>query len=169
MTFSLITTGGTIDKVYGTGLGVRDLHIGDPVTPNILRKYFGVFHFDHREACRKDSLEMTEADRRYVCELAFWDHSEEQRILITHGTDSMVETAKALINDSALERKRIVLVGASQPACMTESDAIARIGFALGVLLTSSQPGVIIAMDGIHTDPHYCKKNEKGVFRSFTD
>ena len=168
MTFALITTGGTIDKVYGTGLGVQDLHIGEPVTPEILRQMFGVFHFDHREALRKDSLEITEADRRLICEMAFWNRNEEERILITHGTDTMIETAKSLSEDSALSQKRIVLVGASQPACMRDSDALARIGFALGVLLTSSKPGVIIAMDGIHSDPYNCRKTEEGIFRSFS-
>ncbi|MCW1888468.1 MAG: asparaginase [Candidatus Moranbacteria bacterium] len=168
MTFTLITAGGTIDKVYGTGLGVHDLHVGEPVAPEILRKMFGVFRFSHREALRKDSLEMTEADRRLICEMAFWDHDEEQRILITHGTDTMIETAKALAQDKALSEKRIVFIGASQPACMRDSDAPARIGFGLGVLLTSRKPGVIIAMDGIHTDPDYCQKNEDGIFRSYS-
>lgn len=166
MTFALITTGGTIDKVYGTGLGIRDLHIGDPVAPEIIRKRFEIFRFKHYEACRQDSLDMTETDRKVIREMAIWDHCDEQRILITHGTDTMVDTAMVLKRDPLLSRQRIVLVGASQPACMRDSDAESKISYALGVLLASREPGVYIAMDGIH-HPENCHKTESGIFRSY--
>ncbi len=165
---TLLTTGGTIDKIYGIGKGVQDLHIGAPVAPDILKKrlYNDDRIFDYRVVCRKDSLEMDESDRRDICEYA---HGTRTRhVLITHGTDTMVETAQALKADLRLRDKRIVLVGASQPACMRESDAEWRLGYALAVLMMSSEPGVIIAMDGIHEDPDNCRKNDAGVFRSFS-
>lgn len=167
MTFTLITTGGTIDKVYGSGLGVRDLHIGDPVTPAILRDILHVPCNLHIELFRKDSLDITSDDRGKICRAV--KKSKANLCLITHGTDTMFETARTIrgISDLAGYRdKRVVLVGASQPACMRDSDAIARISFAVGVLLSSFKPAVIVAMDGVHTDLINGKKGEDGIFRS---
>jgi L-asparaginase len=167
MTFTLITTGGTIDKVYGTGLNVRDLHIGNPVVPEILRDILHMPCAHHIELFRKDSLDITSDDRSKICQAV--KEGSSKLYLITHGTDTMIETARIIKENLGLDDckdKRVVLVGSSQPACMGESDALARIGFALGVLFSSSEPGVIIAMDGIHTDPETCKKWDDGIFRS---
>ena len=163
--FTLITTGGTIDKIYGTGLGIQDLHIGDPVAPTILKRMLNIHQFNHFEACRKDSLEMDDSDRWVICEYVCC--AKTDNILITHGTDTMVETAKMIKEHLGVSWKRVVLVGASQPASMVGSDASARIGYALAVLMMSSDPGIIIAMDGIHTNPDLCQKNDSGIFRSF--
>lgn len=167
--FTLLTTGGTIDKYYAVGLGVQDLHIGDPVAPAILKK---IFHnddriFDHQEVLRKDSTDITDADRNLICETVGW--TKTNHVLITHGTDTMVETAQALKADPRLRDKRIVLVGSSKPARWggwgEEPDAPWRLSYALAVLMISSAPGVIIAMDGIHDDPDNCRKSEAGIFR----
>jgi L-asparaginase len=166
MTFTLITAGGTIDKVYGAGLGVRDLHIGDPVAPKILKQMLHVGNFNHFEACRKDSLDVDETDRRVICERILW--TTDNHILISHGTDTMVETAQMIKKRLGVSWKRVVLFGASQPASMVESDAAARLGYALCALMTSSEPGVIIAMDGIHTNLDQCQKNEAGIFCSIS-
>ncbi len=166
MTFTLITAGGTIDKVYGTGLGVRDLHIGDPVVPKMLKQMLHVGGFSHFEACRKDSLDMDETDRRVICERILW--TKDNHILISHGSDTMVETAQMIKKSLGISWKRVVLFGASQPASTIGSDAAARLGYALCALTISSEPGVIIAMDGIHGDPYNCRKTEEGVFCSFS-
>jgi len=167
MTFALITTGGTIDKVYGSGLGVRDLDIGDPVAPAILRDILHVPCNLHIELFRKDSLDITSDDRGKICQAV--KESQAKFCLITHGTDTMFETARTIKGISDLDGyrdKRVVLVGSSQPACMRDSDALARIGFAVGVLLSSCDPAVIVAMDGIHTDLIAGKKWDDGIFRS---
>lgn len=166
--FTLLTTGGTFDKDYAVGLGVQDLHIGDPVAPAILQK---MFHnddriFDHQEVFRKDSMDIIDSDRELIREYA--RHARTNHVLITHGTDTMVKTAQALKADARLRDKRIVLVGSSKPARWGKSDAPRCLAFALAVLMMSSEPGVIIAMDGIHDDPDNCRKNEAGVFRSFS-
>lgn len=164
MPYTLITTGGTIDKVYGNGLGVRDLEIGEPVAPRILKEILHLPPANQISVCRKDSLDLGEHERGLICTMV--KQARQNHVLITHGTDTLVQTAKSIKDLPDLGEKRVVLVGASQPACMRDSDALARIGFALGVLLASSEPTVIVAMDGIHTNLADCTKGEDGIFRS---
>ena len=165
----LITTGGTIDKVYGTGSGVRDLHIGRPVAPDILRR-MKFYQFDHVEVCRKDSLDMNDIDRSMIARVC--QNADTSCIIITHGTDTMIETARA-INDllgSAVSHRilRIVLAGAAQPACVLGSDAEFNLGLALATCL-DGHVGIRIAMNGVH-EWHACRKNPKtGVFEEFLE
>jgi L-asparaginase len=170
MTFSVITVGGTIDKEYGTGRGVRDLEIGDPVTPSVLEYGLHLNPTDITILCKMDSLDMEEGHRSLVCQAVF-RLAKTRRVLISHGTDTLIETARAiekysLDHAASLVPKRVVLFGASLPACLANSDAERRVGFAAGVLLASSEPGVIIAMDGIHTNLATCYKGDDGIFRT---
>jgi L-asparaginase len=170
MTFSLITTGGTIDKDYGSGIGVRDLEIGEPVTPSVLKYGLHLNPSDITILCKMDSLDMDDGHRNIICQTVF-RVAETRRVLISHGTDTIIETARAIEKYSLdhatnLIPKRIVLFGASRPGCLHSSDAESRIGFATGVLLASSEPGVIIAMDGIHTNLAICRKGEDGIFHT---
>ncbi len=165
MKIQVMSCGGTLDKVYGTGKGVRDLHIGPPVAPGILEQ---MLHAELQNppaiSCQKDSLDMTENDRVTLGHMIAG--SSASHILVTHGTDTLIETARALKAFADIANKRIVLVGASQPACVINSDAPARLGFALAVLIGSLEPAVIVAMDGIHTNLDTCTKDEDGIFRS---
>lgn len=137
----VITTGGTIDKIYFDA--ESDYQVGEPVIGDLLRQMGVAFDFTVESAMRKDSLDITEADRQLIrnrVQTAASDH-----ILITHGTDGMVTTGLALVGDDA--RKRIVLTGALQPAAFAGSDAIFNIGCAIGAL-QCVDPGVYIAMNG---------------------
>lgn len=162
----LITVGGTIDKTYGSGLGVRDLHIGPPVAPSILRAQHTSFmgtplDFAHKELARKDSLDLTDDDR--VAIALACDQASATHILITHGTDTMVETARAISVTSTYRRRTIVLTGALLPACVIGSDANFNLGFALAACFTLPQ-GIYVAMHGLHKWDR-CKKNSKtGLF-----
>ncbi len=157
----LISTGGTIDKIYGTGKGVRDLHIGGPAMLKYLageeRRFFGEVSW--LKACAKDSLDMTSADRHTVAQMCA--ASLQSKIIITHGTDTMIKTARE-IADVVLPGKTIVLTGASQPACMKDSDAEFNLGLALATCLTA-QPGIYIAMNGVFP-AHSCTKQTDGAF-----
>lgn len=167
MTFSVVTTGGTLDKEYGSGIGVRDLHIGSPVTPSVLEYGLHIPFVEHIEICRKDSLDLDEDDILKICRAV--KNSQSTRVLISHGTDTLIRTAAAIkdfFDSDGCQHKRVVLFGASYPACLNTSDAEVRIGFATGVLLASKEPGVIIAMDGIHVDFAACEKGEDGIFHS---
>lgn len=156
----IITTGGTIDKIYFDAKS--DYQVGEPVIGDLLRQMGVAFKFSVESAMRKDSLDITDADRQLIrdrVQAAASDH-----ILITHGTDGMVKTGLALGHDVA--GKRIVLTGALQPAAFAGSDAIFNIGCAIGAL-QCVDPGVYIAMNGrvFHID-NVTKNLEKNRFEA---
>tara|TARA_R110001606_G_scaffold373957_4_gene531515 strand:+ start:201 stop:680 length:480 start_codon:yes stop_codon:yes gene_type:complete len=141
----IFTTGGTIDKVYFDALS--EYHIGPTPLPDILAE--NNVHVPHRvtQLMRKDSLELTDADRAAIHDAVA--ASDADKILVTHGTDTMVDTARVL---SDIAGKTIVITGAMQPATLRISDAEFNIGFALAATQTLP-PGVYIAMNGEIFDP----------------
>ncbi|MEQ8743038.1 asparaginase domain-containing protein [Parasphingorhabdus sp.] len=147
----IFTTGGTIDKVYFDALS--EYQIGATALPDILSEN-NVF-VAHRvtQLMRKDSLELTDADRTAIHEAVA--ASDADKILVTHGTDTMVQTARAL---SDIAGKTIVLTGAMQPATLRNSDAEFNVGFALAAAQTLP-PGVYIAMNGEVFDPSKVQKD----------
>lgn len=147
----ILTTGGTIDKVYFDDKS--DYQVGDPQIGGILRELGVGFQFTVIPLLRKDSLHISDADRELMKQaIAAQPHD---RVLVTHGTDTMVETAKVL---AALEGKTIVLTGALNPARFRGSDAEFNIGCAVGAV-QSLPPGVYIAMNGRVWHPDQVRKN----------
>jgi L-asparaginase len=140
MRLHIITTGGTIDKIYFDAKS--DYQVGEPVIGELLKRMRVGFEFTVESAMRKDSLDMTATDRALIRRLA--GQCSEDCVLITHGTDGMVTTALAL---AGIAEKCIVLTGALQPAAFQQSDAIFNIGCAIGAV-QSKPPGVYIAMNG---------------------
>ena len=136
----VLTTGGTIDKHYFDALS--EYQVVDSGIPALLKEARVALPFRIEEVCRKDSLELTDADRaeiaRRVAEAA------ETRIVITHGTDTMTDTAKAL---AAIGGKTIVLTGALSPARFAETDAPFNLGMAFACAQVAPL-GVYIAMSG---------------------
>jgi L-asparaginase len=158
MQICLITVGGTIDKVYFDRLS--DYQVGAPGVERILRELSPGFEFRIESLMRKDSLDMTDEDRRRVLEAVL--RAPESHIVITHGTDTMIETARLLLR--AADR-RIVLTGAMQPANFRNSDAVFNVGMAIGVVQALESPGVWIAMSGRVFDPRRVRKDrERGIF-----
>ena len=155
----VLTTGGTIDKEYFDALS-RYQVIGSSVAR--LLAIGCVSHpFDVQEVLRKDSLDLTDEDR-----LLIRDHvrrASSARIIITHGTDTMVRTAGAL---RSIQGKTIVLTGALSPARFHESDA----AFNLGMAFATAQlapPGAYITMNGIVFRADSVAKNrERGRFET---
>ena len=136
----VLTTGGTIDKNYFDALS--EYQIVDSGIPALLKEARVALAFRIEEVCRKDSLELTAADR---CELARRvAEAPEMRIVITHGTDTMTETAKAL---AGIAGKTIVLTGALSPARFAQTDAPFNLGMAFAAAQVAP-PGVYIAMSG---------------------
>jgi L-asparaginase len=137
---AVVTTGGTIDKAYFDALSAYQ--IGEPA----VAKIFAVANVTHPfrliELLRKDSLELTDTDRATLREAVA--SLPEQRIVITHGTDTMTESAAAL---APVEDKTIVLTGALSPARFNESDATFNLGMAFAAAQTLPA-GVYIAMNG---------------------
>lgn len=159
---SLITTGGTIDKDYGRGKGVRDLCINKPVAFRLLSRMeldsFVTFRL--RSVLAKDSLDITDEDRQVIVRACV--SADTSKIIVTHGTDTMKETAEAL-SKSIQSDRTVVLTGALIPASMYETDAQLNLGLALGICLLAP-PGVYIAMNGIHQWQSCAKNLETGVF-----
>jgi L-asparaginase len=136
----IVTTGGTIDKAYFDALSTYQ--IGEPVVKKLLEGANVTHPYRIVELLRKDSLELTDQDReRLKATVAGLD---EQRIVITHGTDTMTDSARVL---ASIPQKTIVLTGALSPARFAESDATFNIGMAFAAVQTLS-PGVYVAMNG---------------------
>jgi L-asparaginase len=140
MFIRFITTGGTIDKVYFDALS--QFEIGDSQIKHILDEGLADFDYEIVPLLQKDSLDMTDEDRTSLRELIAADDAE--RYVITHGTDTMPETAEALKD---LRGKTIVLTGALSPARFKTSDATFNVGMAVAAAQVAA-PGVYIAMSG---------------------
>lgn len=149
----IITTGGTIDKIYFDDKS--DYQIGEPQISQILSAMHVTFEFEVSSVMRKDSLHMEDKDRKLIRDVV--SASETHHVLITHGTDTLVETATVLQN---LPDKTIVLTGALNPARFRDSDAIFNIGCAVGAA-QALPPGVYITMNGIVWDPAHVRKNRR--------
>lgn len=157
MPLLVLTTGGTIDKVYFDALS--EYEIGEPTVPQVFREASVTLPFRLEPLFRKDSLQLDDADRARIRE--YCEQAPETKILITHGTDTMCDTAAAL---EGIPGKTIVLTGALAPARFRVTDAIFNLGLALGAV-QSSQPGVFIAMNGtIFTAGEVRKNRELGKF-----
>jgi L-asparaginase len=140
MKVTFITTGGTIDKVYFDAKG--GFEIGDSELPRMLEESHVALQWEVLELMKKDSLDITEADRAILHETI--EGIDSPRIVITHGTDTMVTSAQYLQD---IRDKTIVLTGSLSPARFRASDAV----FNVGAALTAAQcmpPGVWICMNG---------------------
>ncbi|NUS38979.1 MAG: asparaginase [Lysobacter sp.] len=147
----IVTTGGTIDKVYFDDKS--DYQVGDPQIGRILEELGVAFRFRVIPIMRKDSLHIEAADRELL--RATIAAQEEAHVLVTHGTDTMIDTARVL---ASIADKTIVLTGALNPARFRGSDAEFNIGTAVGAV-QSLPPGVFIAMNGRVWDPGKVRKN----------
>jgi len=147
----IITTGGTIDKMYFDDKS--DFQVGEPQIGRMLEELGVAFRFQIIPILRKDSLHLTDADRALIH--ATIAAQPARHVLITHGTDSMIATATAL---AGIADKTIVLTGALSPARFRGSDAEFNIGTAVGAVQTLPA-GVYIAMNGRIWDPLKVRKN----------
>lgn len=153
----IFVTGGTFDKTYDE-IGGR-LTFGDTHLPEMLRLGRSRVEVSVRTLMMVDSLDMTGADREAIVRNCA--QCAEARIVVTHGTDTMVETGRAL---SAIAGKTIVLTGAMIPYAFGSSDGLFNLGSALS-LAQVLPPGVYIAMNGQHFRWDNVRKNrETGVF-----
>jgi L-asparaginase len=147
----IVTTGGTIDKVYFDDKS--DFQVGEPQIGRILEELGVAFRFEVIPILRKDSLHIGSADRELLH--ATISAQDARHVLVTHGTDTMVETARVL---ATIPGKVIVLTGALNPARFRGSDAEFNIGTAVGAV-QSLPDGVYIAMNGRVWDPAGVRKN----------
>ncbi len=147
----IITTGGTIDKIYFDAKSSYE--IGDPQIGEVLKEANLTIQYKIRSVLRKDSLELTDEDREAI--RAAVEESEAQRVVITHGTDTMVKTARFL---SGVAGKTMVLTGSMQPARFRMNDAAYNIAAAMTAVQILPS-GAWIVMNGRVFDPHKTRKN----------
>ena len=140
MELMVLAIGGTIDKVYFDALS--DYQIGPPAATEILQRVKVNFDFNVRQMISKDSLEMTDADRQEIL-MAVQAHNGKH-VLITHGTDTMVDTGQLLKQATG---KTVVIMGAMQPAIIKLTDADFNLGVAVAAVQTLSE-GVYLCMNG---------------------
>ena len=153
MYIRFITTGGTIDKIYFDELS--QFEIGESQVEHVLREGLVEFEWDVVPLMKKDSLAMTDVDRRVLRE--YIANDDAQRYIVTHGTDTMPETAAALMG---LDGRTIVMTGALTPARFRTTDAMFNIGMAVAAVQTLP-PGVYIAMSGQVFEAGKVRKNRK--------
>lgn len=153
----LLTTGGTIDKIYFDALS--DYQVGETVMAKLLEVARVKRPFRIEEVTRKDSLELDDGDRALI--YARVAAAPESHVIITHGTDTMTDTARVLAD---IAGKTIVLVGALAPARFGESDASFNLGMAFATAQVAS-PGIYITMSGsVFRADRVVKDRAKGAF-----
>ncbi len=149
----IIATGGTIDKVYFDDKS--EYQIGEPIVNDILANMNVAFDYEVLPLMKKDSLYITDDDRELIRRLV--EKSPESHFLITHGTDTMVETA-CFLQD--IPGKTIALTGALTPARFKDTDAVFNVGCAVGALHSLPQ-GAWVVMNGRVWDPRRVIKNRQ--------
>lgn len=165
MTLRIIITGGTFDKRYDAIRG--QLTFEDTHLPDIIKQVRSSLAIELELNQLVDSLDMQDENRQRVLDAC--RHADEQHIVITHGTDTMAETAGVLgraveSGEAGLGGKRIVLTGAMVPYSVSGSDALFNLGSAI-MAAQLVEPGVYIAMNGRCFPWHAVRKNRAlGVF-----
>jgi L-asparaginase len=151
MSIAIFTTGGTIDKLYFDAKS--EFHVGDSEVPEFLDGARVTIPIRLESLLRKDSLDMNDNDRALIRRHVAADPAA--RILVTHGTDTMIDTAQVLVG---IPGKTIVLTGAMRPSRLRVSDAAFNIGFAFAAVQLLP-PGVYLAMHGEILNPARARKN----------
>jgi L-asparaginase len=149
----VFTTGGTIDKLYFDQKS--EYEIGAPLVGELLREAEVGLPFSVEALMRKDSLDLTDEDRSAI--RAAVEGAVERRIIITHGTDTMADTARSL---AGVSDKTVVLTGALHPARFRHSDAEFNVGMAVAAVQCCA-PGVWIVMNGRVFDGLRVRKNRE--------
>ncbi|MBI9034775.1 MAG: asparaginase [Bacteroidales bacterium] len=150
---AFIQTGGTIDKDYPHTTKGWAFEFGEPAAKRILEKLNPSFEYEIITAFQKDSLEITDEDRMQLLELI--KSLPYQKFIITHGTDTMKETAETL---GEIKEKIVVITGAMRPERFTNSDAAVNLGMAIGAV-NVLETGVYIAMHGVLAKHDLIKRN----------
>ena len=144
MKLVFIQTGGTIDKDYPHTTKGWAFEFGEPASNRILEKLNPPFEYEVLTACQKDNLEITEEDRSDLLHLI--QSHQESKFIVTHGTDTIMETA-AFLNDH-IQDNLVVITGAMRPERFSNSEAAINVGCAIATANLMDK-GVYIAMHGI--------------------
>ena len=153
-----IQTGGTIDKDYPKNINGWGFEIGDAAVHRILSKKELSVDYRIVSACKKDSTQLNENDRKNILNIC--QKSSEEQIIITHGTDTILDTAKFL---SIIENKTIVLTGSFLPHAFKNSDAEFNIGMAISAVQTLNS-GIYVSLNGIIASHNELQRDDSGKY-----
>ena len=151
MKIKFFTTGGTIDKIYFDSLS--KYKVGKPKVDNILKDARINFNYEIEPLFRKDSLDITDKDRIAIFNAV--SNDKNRYIIITHGTDTMINTASVL---KKIKDKVVVLTGAMEPAEFKSSDAFLNLGGATAAVQVLEN-GIYICINGRVYNPEKIQKN----------
>ena len=154
MTINILSTGGTFDKAYGSGAGVKNFSFPQTSAAEEMITRLGLTNIEvsYQPDRAKDSLDMDDTDRTFIAD---WCATHDRSVVI-HGTDTMIETARVVAK--RCPDKVVVLTGALQPARMRDTDAEFNLGGAV-IAAQASVHGVYIVMNGKLFIWDKCKKN----------
>lgn len=160
MKICVISTGGTIDKDYPKSIGGYAFEFGEPAVKRIVKDWQANIEIEILSPFQKDSLEINDADRALL--LKSIKETDSEMIIITHGTDTMIETGKFLSTQSL--NKKIIITGAMRPQRFSNSDAALNFGGAVAALQVMEN-GVYIYIQGILKSAEKMDRNsENGEF-----
>lgn len=158
MSILFIQTGGTIDKDYPRTVRGYAFEIAEPAVKRILDRIRPGIKYNVVNLLQKDSSDLTPTDRKKI--LDYCRKTTSEKIIITHGTDTIIQTAQLL---KSIKSKTIILTGAFKPETFKNSDADFNIGFAIGAL-EYVPCGVYIALQGKLFSAGNISRNENGQF-----
>ena len=161
---TVITTGGTIDKDYPRSRQGYAFEFGDDTAASRLLASMPLLGFDVSSisVCTKDSTEVTADDRRALCEAV--RRAPAAFVVVTHGTDTIVESAEAVRRSGAAEGKAVVFTGAMRPERFKDSDAPFNVGGAVAAASVLPAGSVAVCMGGRVIDSRRCVRGPDGHF-----
>ena len=161
MQLKIINTGGTFNKYYNPIKGSLEVSKDDAALKPLLANCFNV-RYSIANIIAKDSLDFQDIDRQSILENI--KNSQEQKIIIIHGTDTIDKTAEFLAT-KVIEKRQIILTGAMTPASIDKIEAGFNLALAIGFLNANPSNGIYIAMHGAVAPHHQIKKDiKKGQF-----
>lgn len=147
MKITVINTGGTFNKKYNPLKGILEVPCNNEALDNIISVCHNI-EFDIKNIVSKDSLDMTDVDRQSICDAVI--KSENDKIIIIHGTDTIDLTSQFLRNQ--IFNKQIVFTGAMIPMSIDKVEATMNFSQALGFLSADIKNGIYLAMHGVVVD-----------------
>ncbi|XP_022095674.1 uncharacterized protein LOC110981935 isoform X2 [Acanthaster planci] len=159
----VLQTGGTIDKDYPRRVGGYAFEIGESAVIGMMQRIQPDLQFTFKTVCQKDSQDMVDGDREFLWKACL--EAPQTKILITHGTDTMIDTAAYLARKEPPPQKMIVLTGAFLPATFKLSDAEFNVGVSLGALQCLTETNVYVSMSGrVHRWDRVTRDSDSGKF-----
>ncbi len=166
---ALLAMGGTIDKDYPRSTKGYAFEIDEPAADRVLRELpFFALPFNVQSICKKDSTEIDAADREQLVRAV--RDTAARRVVVTHGTDTLIESAQHIARSGAAEGKVVAFTGAMKPERFKDSDAVFNLGLAVGATAIGTPGAVFVCMGGRVIESSRCvRRQSSGLFEEAAD